>query len=83
MLGILCCAQQSVFEAFKATAPAFGFIGKGQGSLQPLVVVVVIVNNFKPQVLCESGAFVLADAVLALWINIWIAVKYGWTDVVF
>ncbi len=67
-----------MFEAGKTALSAFGLIGERLRGQQPLVVIVVVINNVEPQILGKSSAFVFANLVFALRINIWIAVEYGW-----
>ena len=46
--GVLCCAQKSVFEAYKASLATLGLSGKRLCGLQPLVVIVVIIDDVEP-----------------------------------
>ena len=71
--GILSGAQKSVFEAGKAALAALGLIGERLRGQQPLVVIVVIVDDVEPQILGKPCALVFADLVFALRINVWIA----------
>ena len=67
-------------EALEATRTSFGFMFKSLNLLKPCFVIIVAINPRDAEAVCMALAFVFADVVFFLRIDVGIEIEDGGTD---
>jgi hypothetical protein len=73
-------AQKAELETFQAAASPFRLGFQTFDGLQPVLVVIVSIDDFQPQGLSISGALILADLIFLTRIYVRIAIIYDRSD---
>lgn len=77
VVGILCRGAQSHLEATETSATTLRLVFKSPDATEPTLMVVVGINDIKPERLGIAAALVLSDKVFLLRVDVGVTIIYG------